>query len=275
MRLALRGAAETIEIAGAGGGLRPVALDLSLDGTFRPERLSEGSDDTPAGARQGLAAAGARRIARRTALTMPERSLPLVRLAVFGRATSTCEVLVTLHAGDTLRVGAPLGPPVTATPAESPLPQWHRLELRAPVLPPLPPVVWAVLSVPRGQFLWHGPAAEDDTALLSEDDGASWGEAATRPAVQLALSDPPARAEKLLLRWSTASASGTVSADLVAGQAPGFARRLLLAETRAEDAALLAAVALGPLGLSFACRRDADLALASAALAYNPWTARS
>lgn len=274
VRLALRGAAGTIAIAGAGGGLRPVALDLTLDGTFRAERLSDASDDTPAGARQGLAASGARRLARRTALTEAERALPLVRVAVFGRAAAPCEVLVALHAGDAMRVGAPLGPPVTATPDEAPLPAWHRLDLRSPILPPLPPVVWAVLRVPRGRFLWHGPAAEDDTALLSEDDGASWGEAATRPAVQLALADPPARAEPLLLRWSAASASGTISADLAAGQAPGFARRLLLAESRAEDAALLAAFALGPVELAFACRRDADLAVASAVLAYNPWTAR-
>ncbi|UFN46883.1 hypothetical protein LPC08_12670 [Roseomonas sp. OT10] len=269
-RIALRGAVHSLPLAGA-AGLRPVALDLAVQGKFLPERLTDASDDAPPQSRQGLLAQEGLRLARRTSLTEAERALPLVRLALFGRAAEPCELLATLHAGDTLRVGAPLAPPVALTLAPAADPAWHLAVLAAPILPPLPPVVWLVAQAGKGRFLWHGAVAEDDSALVSADAGGSWADGATRPAMQLAVREATATARPLPLRWEGGGASGLLAADLAGGAAPDFARRLLLA---GDAAALLAALAQGPLTLSLACRRDVDLSVTEATLAYNPWTAR-
>ncbi len=272
-RLALRGAAAGVTLEGAGPGLRPDALDLGLDGTFLPERLTDASDETPVAARRGLVAEGMVRLARRSSLTEAERNLPVARLAVFGRAADDAEVLLTLHAGDTLRVGAPLGPAVSLTVAAGEAAAWHLAPLPAALALPLPPVVWLVLAVPRGRFLWHGAAADDDTALLSGDGGGSWTDAATRPALQIAVREPEATPLPLALRWQAGGSAGTISADAAGGEGPAFRRRVLLAGP--EGAAALAAVAAAALRLDFACRRDVDLAVSEANFAYNPWEARA
>lgn len=272
-RLALRGAQVELILAGAGGGLRPDALDLALDGTFLPERLTDASDDTPPGTRRGLVAEGVVKLARRSTLTEAERALPVARLAVFGRAAADAEILLTLHAGDTLRVGAPLGPAVSLAVAADEAPAWHLAPLATALALPLPPVVWLVLAVPRGRFLWHGAAADDDTALLSGDAGGSWAEAATRPAMQIAVREPVATPLPLPLRWNAGAQAGAVSADASGGEGPGFRRRMLLAGAPAATA--LAAAAHAPLRLAFACRRDVDLAVSEATFAYNPWEARA
>lgn len=272
-RLALRGAPVDLVLAGAGSGLRPDALDLALDGSFLPERLTDASDETPPGTRRGLVAEGTVRLARRSSLTELERTLPVARVAVFGRAAADAEILLTLHAGDSLRVGPPLGPAMSLAVVADEMPAWHLAPIAAALALPLPPVVWLVLAVPRGRFLWHGAAADDDTALLSADAGGSWTEAATRPAMQIAVREPVATPLPLPLRWSAAGQDGTVSADAAGGEGPAFRRRMLLAG--APGAAALTAVAQAPLRLAFACRRDVDLAVSEATFAYNPWEART
>ncbi|MBR0674074.1 hypothetical protein [Neoroseomonas soli] len=272
-RLALRGAPAVLALTGASPGLRPEALELVLEGRFLPERLTDASDDAPPQARRGLVAEGATRLARRTTLTEAERALPLVRFAVFGRAAAPAELLLTLHAGDEKRVGPPLGPAASLALEPAEAPSWLLATLAAPVAPPLPPVVWVVAQVPRGRFLWHGTAADDDTALLSGDAGGSWTDAATRPALQLAVREAAATPLPLPLRWGAADQAGSISPDASGGAGPDFQRRLLLAEDTSPAA--LAAVAHAPLALSFACRRDVDLSVSAATFAYNPWTARS
>jgi hypothetical protein len=272
-RLNLRGAPETVTLAGAAGGLRPVALDLSLQGRLLPDRLTDGSDEQPQDPRRGLLAEGEVQLARRTALTPAERALPLVRLALFGRAASAAEVLATLHQGDLLRVGAALAPPVALTLAAASGPSWHRIALPPTLLPPLPETIWVVLRATRGRFLWHGNTADDDTALLSGDGGGSWASAATRPALQLAVREAVAGATALPVRWRAADRSGTLATDASNGQAPEFGQHLLLAED--TQAAPLEAVAVAPLILAFTCRRDVDLSVTDATFAYNPWTARA
>ena len=272
-RLALRGAPVELVLAGAGSGLRPDALDLALDGSFLPERLTDASDETPPGARRGLVSEGTVRLARRSSLTEVERALPVARLAVFGRAAEDSEILLTLHAGDVLRVGPALGPAVSLAVAADEVPAWHLAPLAGALALPLPPVVWLVMAVPRGRFLWHGAAADDDTALLSGDAGGSWADAATRPAMQIAVREPIATPLPLPLRWSAAGQAGSVSGDAAGGEGPSFRRHMLLAG--APAAAALAAVAQAPLRLAFACRRDVDLAVSEATFAYNPWEARS
>ena len=273
VQLRLRGAPATVRLAGAAGGLRPVALGLSVQGRLLPERLTDGSDEQPPDTRRGLLADGAAiRLARRTALTPAERALPMVRLAVFGRAAGAAEVLVTLHQGDPLRVGAPLGPPVVLTLGAASAPAWHQVALPPSILPPLPETIWVVLQATRGRFFWHGSPADDDTALLSGDGGGSWADAATRPALQLAVREAVAGPTVLRLLWRAGAQDGTLSADASNGQAPAFGQRLLLAED--TQAALLAAVADAPLTLAFICRRDVDLSVTNAIFAYNPWTAR-
>lgn len=272
-RLALRGAPAALPLDGAGPGLRPEALDLALEGQFLPERLTDASDDAPPLARRGLVCEGTTRLARRTTLTMAERALPLVRLAVFGRAAAPTEVLLTLHGGDLLRVGAPLGPAMSLTLAPADAPAWCLAPLAAAVAPPLPPTVWLVVQVPRGRFLWHGAPADDDSALLSGDAGGSWTDAATRPALQLAVREAMATPQPLSLRWEAAGQAGSVVTDAAGGGGPAFQRRVLLAEDTSPAA--LAAVANDSLALSFACRRDVDLSVSAATFAYNPWTARS
>jgi hypothetical protein len=271
-RLLLRGAPAGLALAGAGPGLRPVALDLALEGRFLPERLTDASDDAPPLPRRGLVAEAAIRLARRTTLTEPERALPLVRFAVFGRAAVPTELLLTLHAGDALRIGPPLGPAAALTLVAAAAPAWLLAPLAAPIAPPLPPVVWLVAQVPRGRFLWHGAAADDDSALFSGDAGGAWADAATRPALQLAVREPVAAPLPLPLRWEAAGQAGSLAAD-AAGGGPAFQRRLLLAEDTVPAA--LAAVAAAPLLLRFGCRRDVDLAVSAATFAYNPWTARA
>lgn len=272
-RLVLRGAPAGLTLTGAGAGLRPEALDLALEGRFLPERLTDASDDAPPLPRRGLVAEGAVQLARRTTLTAPERALPLVRCAVFGRAAAPTELLLTLHAGDALRIGPPLGPAAALTLPAADVPAWLLAPFAAPIAPPLPPVVWLVLQVPRGRFLWHGAAAEDDTALLSGDAGGAWTDAATRPAMQLAVREPSATPLPLALRWEAAGQAGTLAVDAAGNTGPAFQRRLLLGADTAPQA--LAAVAIAPLSLRFACRRDVDLAVSAATFAYNPWTARA
>ena len=271
-RLSLRGAPETVELRGAHSGLHPVALDLSVQGKLLPDRLTDGSDEQPPYPRRGLVAREATRIARRTALTPVERALPLVRLAVFGRAAAAAEVLATLHQGDQMRVGPPLGPPVALTLDPTPAPSWHRIALTPTMLPPQPEVVWVVLQATRGQFLWHGNPADDDTALVSGDSGLSWADAATRPALQLSVRETTFTPTILPLRWRAADRSGLLAPDIAHGSQPDFAQHLLVAED--TQAAPLAAVALAPLTLAFTCRRDVDLSVTDATFAYNPWTAR-
>ncbi|MCC6717393.1 MAG: hypothetical protein IT555_05875 [Acetobacteraceae bacterium] len=276
-RLALRGAAVAFALAGAAPGLVPDALDLAVDGTFLPERLTDASDDTPHASRQGLMAEGTIRLARRTSLTPTEQALPIARVAVFGRAAADAEVLLTLHAGDVLRVGAPLGPSVALTLLAGETASWHLAPLATPLAGPLPPVVWLVLAAPRGRFLWHGAATNDDTALLSGDGGGSWTDGAIRPAMQIAVREPEAIPLPLPLRWDAAGqgqasgSGGTISPDAASGEGPTFRRRVLLAGPSA--AAALEAVAQAPLNLAFACRRDVDLAVSEATFAYNPWAA--
>jgi len=269
-RLSLRGAAAGPLLPGA-LGLRPAALDLALDGRFLPERLTNASDDTPAEPRQGLVAEASVRLARRTTLTDAERTLPIVRMAVFGRAAAPCELLLALHAGDALRVGARIGAPVALTLSPTALPAWHLALFPTPLPPPLPPTLWLVAQVPRGRFLWHGAAPDDDTALLSGDGGGSWAAAAHRPALQLAVRELAPSPSHLSLHWAAGGAAGPL-ADDAAGGTVEFRRRLVLSGD--AFASVLAATATAPLALRFACRRDVDLAVSEATFAYNPWTAR-
>lgn len=272
-RLALRGAPASLRLAGAAPNLRPEALDLAFEGRFLPERLTDASDDAPLQPRRGLVAEGGIRLARRTTLTEAERALPLVRIAVFGRAALPTEMLLTLHAGDEKRIGAPLGSATSLSLVPAEAPSWLLAPLGAPIAPPLPPVVWLVAQVPRGRFLWSGAAADDDTALLSGDSGSSWTDAATRPALQLTVREPSATPLPIAVRWETPGRTGSITADASGGLGPDFQRRVLLAED--SSPAALAAVAIDPLTLSFACRRDVDLSVSAATFAYNPWTAQS
>jgi hypothetical protein len=271
-KLSLRGAPETVKLQGASPGLRPIALDLSVQGKLLPDRLTDGSDEQLPDPRRGLVADDATRPARRTALMPAERALPLVRVAMFGRATNAAEILATLHQGDLIRVGPPLGPAVALTLDAAPAPCWHRVALTPPILPPLPEVVWVVLEATRGRFLWHGNAADDDTALLSGDGGRSWADAATRPALQLSVRETTVTPIVLPLRWQIADRSGLLAADITSGASPDFTQHLLLAED--TQATPLAAVAVAPLSLILGCRRDVDLSITDATFAYNPWTAR-
>jgi hypothetical protein len=272
VKLGLRGAPAIVELRGADSGLHPVALDLSVQGKLLPSRLTDGSDEQPPDPRRGLVAKEAIRLARRTALTPVERALPLVRVALFGRAAGASEILATLHQGDQMRVGVPLGPPVALTLESNPAASWHRIALTPAILPPLPEVIWVVLQATRGQFFWHGNPADDDTALMSGDGGSSWADAATRPALQLSVHETTITPTVLPLRWRAADRSGLLAPDITHGSRPDFAQHLLVAED--TQAAPLAALALAPLTLAFTCRRDVDLSVTDATFAYNPWTAR-
>lgn len=278
--LSLRGAPETVEIP-LPQGLRPLGLSFRADGRYGPARLIAGADATPLAATEGYRVAGSQRMARRITLNPRETTLPLVRLALFGRASAAGELLITRHGGDATRIGPPLGPPVSLPVTPAPAPRWHRAAI--PLRDGLPPqagAFWLSVQATKGVFWWH--ADMDPTtpeAQISTDQGTTWAKVSGRPYAQAWVNevDPvtgdPAPLSPLALGWQ----NGVLNADIVgvgAGpMAPEFTR-LWVAEGRANAAFLDGIAQLsGKLALSLTSTRDMELSLSDVVATYDPWTA--
>ena len=278
--LALRGAPESVVIP-VPEGLRPQGISFRVDGRYGPARLIGDVDTAPEGSRHGYRIAGAQRAARRLLLSAKEATLPLVRLALYGRASEDGEILITRHGGDESRIGAALGPPVSRTVNASDTPTWHRVEI--PVRDGLPPhagAFWITVQATKGVFWWHSDMeATVPASQVSADEGVSWTAASGRPLAQAWVEevDPatgdPAPLAPLSLSW----ANGILNADIVgvngAAMAPDFTR-LWIAEGAGNDALLDGIAELpGQLALHLHATRDVDLSLADVALTYDPWNA--
>jgi hypothetical protein len=276
----LRGVPEFITVP-APEGLRPAGVSFTVDGTYGPVRLVAAADSPLLDSRRGFRVAGSARLARRMSLTETERNLPLARLALFGRASETGELLVSLHRGDELRIGPAIGAPVSFSLTPSPDAVWYRADFPAKaMLPPQPEAIWVVAQATGGVFWWHADMANAGPAQRSDDAGASWNIVSARPALQLAVIEvapvtgAPTSLEPLKLTWI----DGVLNGDLVGVEQPGPLspqfRRYWLAQRPAHLPCLNRIPELGGLlRLGFECRRDVDFSLRDVVLVYNPWQA--
>jgi hypothetical protein len=279
--VALRGAPERLVLPGVPVGLTPQAFSFAVDGSFGRAVLTAGADEPlPPGTSTGFRVAGSVRAARRMPLTTAERGQQLVRVGIFGRASADAELLVGLHQGDAMRVGAARGPTVsTAVPAGA-HPAWHRADLPLELgLPPHPEALWVVVQVTRGVLWWYG-ALDQGSLLRSDDAGVTWSTVTGKPGLQLHVeSVDPATRQPLpdqpvrMLRDSSQLTPDLAAIHLLGP--PGEFRRHWVID-RSSDANALAALATlpdGALALSFACRRDVDLRVHDILLTYDPWQA--
>lgn len=278
--LALRGAPETVALP-VPPGLRPMGLSFRVDGRYGPARLVADADSAPAASRAGYRLAGPSRIARRLSLTTKEATLPLARLALYGRASEATELLVTRHGGDDTRLGAALGPPVSIPIPASDRTAWHRVDVPVPDgLPPHAAAMWLVAEATYGTFWWHAdPAPAPVPAQSSPDAGDTWTLAALRPLAQAWVNetDPATGDPAPLLPVSLSGPPGILNGDIVGigeGTVSPVFTRMWVAEGDAH-AALLDAIAGQPrtLALALDCRRDLDVTLSAAIVTYDPWSA--
>jgi hypothetical protein len=281
--VALRGAPERLVLPGVPAGLTPQAFSFAVDGTFgRAVLITAADEPLPPDTSTGFRLAGAVRAARRMPLTTAERGQPLVRVGIFGRASADAELLVGLHQGDAMRVGARRGPTVSIAVPAGAHPAWHRAELPLELgLPPHPEALWVVVQVTRGVLWWYG-ALDQGNLLRSEDDGATWSTATGKPGLQLHVeSVDPATSQPLpdqpvrMLRDGSQLTPDLAAIHLLGP--PGEFRRHWLIDRTSEESALAALATLpdGALALSFACRRDVDLRVHDVLLTYDPWDATS
>lgn len=276
----LKGAPEYVEIP-VNERLKPSGFSFAVDGVFGPARLVASADDAPQDARQGFRVAETIRIGRRMILNDGERNLPLARIAVFGRASEACELLLTLHGGDPTRIGAPLAGPLSIPLSAASTPKWHRADFPWPgLLPPHPDAVWIVAQASHGVFWWYADLNQPGPSQRSRDDGGSWSKIDAKPISQLAVFETdgqgnPGPVGPVSLTWT----DGVLNADLAGiggqgGDHPPEFRRFWVAQVPAHDPILNRIPELGGvLRLGFSCRRDVTLSLSQAVMVYNPWEA--
>jgi hypothetical protein len=163
-------------------------LSFTIDGIYGPARLSIDSDTAAPETRRGFRVAGSARIARLVTLTAAETNLPLARIGLFGRASESCELLVSLHKGDPVRIGPAIAEPLSMELEPDTAPAWHRKEYAAPgLLPPQPAMLWLVVQATRGAFWWHGPLDGSGSTQRSEDDGATFSQVEGRPMLHVSV----------------------------------------------------------------------------------------
>jgi hypothetical protein len=276
--LSLQGATEHVDLP-IPQNLKPSGMSFTIDGTYGPARLVLAADNALLNARHGFHVANTIQLARRMSLTNVERQLPLARVALFGRASEEGELLVSLHGGGEMRIGSPIGEPVSIPLFPSPQPDWHRAVFPVDkMLPPHPDAVWVVAKVTRGVFWWHATMEDQNVTQRSSDAGESWTMVAAKPALQLAVTEVdeqgnPSPLQPLALTWE----DGVLNTDIVgvSGQARQMApqfRRYWVAQQGVHQSFLDRVSELGSLlTLGFACRRDVELSLSNTVLVYNPW----
>jgi hypothetical protein len=276
----LKGAIESVNFP-IPENLKPAGLSFTIDGNYGPARLVLAADNTLENPRHGFHVANSTRLARRMSLTNVESRLPLARVALFGRASEEGELLVSLHNGDEIRIGSPIGEPVSIPLLPASQPSWHRAGFPADkMLPPHPDAVWVVAQVTRGVFWWHADMDDPNATQRSNDGGASWTLLPAKPLLQLAVVEVddqgnPRPLQPLSLTW----ADGVLNTDIVgvtgqAQQLPAQFRRYWVAQESVHQSFLNRVSELGGLlKLGFHCRRDVELSLSNVVLVYNPWEA--
>jgi hypothetical protein len=281
--VALRGAPERLVLPGVPAGLTPQAFSFAVDGSFGRSVLLAGADEPlPPDTSTGFRVSGAVRVARRMPLTTAERGQQLVRVGIFGRASADAELLVGLHQGDSMRVGAARGPTVSIAVPAGAHPAWHRAELPLELgLPPHPEALWVVVQVTRGVVWWYG-ALDQGSLLRSDDAGVTWSTVTGKPGLQLHVAsvDPATRQPLPDQPVRVLRDNSQLTPDLAAIHLlgpPGEFRRHWLIDRSSDEPALAALATLpdGALALSFACRRDVDMRVHDILLTYDPWDATS
>lgn len=279
--LELRGAPETLELP-VPAGLRPSGMSFTVDGIYGPIRLADSADTTPDGSRRGFRTGGGICMARRVALTQAERQLPLARVALYGRSGEPCELLISIHTGDDMRIGPRLGEPMSIEIEPSSVPEWYRINTSMGIkLPPYPEAVWVVAHAPKGTFWWHGDPEAGGIVQRSTDDGGTWTAATGRPLLQLCVREVdrttgnPHPLYPLKLSWT----GGVLNNDIVGVPAPQeimppeFRRFWIMkGENNVPFVDGIAALDT-PLYLEFSCRRDVEMHLSNILFTYDPWTA--
>lgn len=295
LAVALRGGVERASLP-LPPGLAPSRFTLTLDGRFGPHALVASADTgelDPSAPVSGYRVADTLVVARWLPLTVAEAARPLTRVSVEGRGAGDCELLLSLHRGDPLRIGARHGDPVAlAVPTEGRT-RWHRAELgKAAAAPPHPGGVWVVVQVSRGSFWWAARFADDagpPTCQRSPDAGATWDARPGRPRAQVhqlwlddgtheplpepvrclwkfgKLHDDIRPVEQLALPAFRAVGLPLLGEREPLNRAKDKGRRVVrkLALDRVDE--------LGPaLELAFDCRRDVDFRLLDAVMTYPP-----
>jgi hypothetical protein len=277
--LKLLGAPESLDLA-VSAAFKPAAVSFTIDGAYGPARLTVDSDTAAPELRHGFRVGPSVNIARRIALTAAEANLPVVRLGIFGRTSEPSELLLSLHHGDTVRIGPPLAEPLSVEIGPSAGPTWHRKEFAAPgLLPPQPGMLWLVVRVARGSFWWHGSLGEEGFTQRSADDGATYTGVRGRPMLHVSVRevDPATGNPSPVYPVSLSRPEGLLNADLVGvdgieASLPADFRRFWIAEGATHGAFLEGVPALGGLlRLTFHCPRDVDLTISDAVLSYDPW----
>ena len=281
--LHVQGAAESMNLA-VPEDLRPAGVSFTLDGVYGPARLVAAADNTPAAARHGFRVAGNVQLARRISLTEREQNLPLIRVALFGRAGEAGELLISIHRGDATRIGPAIGPPYSLALEPASGVAWHRISFASDdLLPPQPEALWVVARATDGIFWWHATGESDVAVQRSTDDGAGWNAVTQHPLLQLAVLegrlDPASREvhPEPLMPLQLSWVDGVLNSDLVgvSGQAttlPPTFRRFWMAQSSAHAPFLNRIPSLGGLlRLDFDCRRDVEMTVRDVALVYNPW----
>jgi hypothetical protein len=219
---------------------------------------------------------------RRIHFTAVECDLPIVRLGVFGRASEDCELLLSLHHGGELHLGAAVAPPLSMVLKPEPHLAWHRVEYPAPhLLGPHDATLWLLARVTRGAFWWYGSLEQEGFTQRSADEGKTFGPVNGRPQCHVSVKevDPatgrPSPLMPLALSWD----NGLLNADVagVNGQEaslPPEFRRFWIAERSVHRVFLNAIPDLGGrMRLTFRCNRDVTLKHSDAVLTYDPWNA--
>jgi hypothetical protein len=203
-----------------------------------------------------------------------------VRIGLYGRSGDPCELLVSLHKGDEVRIGAALAQPLSLEVPPSSTPAWQRVEFAAPgLLGPHPGKLWLVVRAPKGDFWWHGGTDGAAFTQRSADDGATYANVNGRPSVHVSVKeiDPasgnPCPLQPLSLAWR----DGLLNADVAAVQGheaalPPEFRRFWIAQGTGHQSLLHTIGSLGGLlRFTFVCQRDAGLTVSDAVLTYDPW----
>lgn len=284
--IALRGGLERATFA-IPHKLKPARFTMTFDGRFGPHALITSADagELPAATpRSGYRIAGGLAVARWLPLTVDEAARRLTRVSVEGRGAGECELLLALHRGDPLHIGARHGDPVAlAVPGET-TSRWHRAELvAAAAAPPHPGGVWVVAQVSRGSFWWAAAFGDAGASCCqrSPDAGGTWDARPGRPRAQVHQ------------EWLDTTTQTPIPADIACTWQHGLLRtdirpidQLAAPTFRGVGVALLGkrdlpgdgkapldrVAALGvTLALGFECRRDVDFRVLDAVMTYNPW----
>lgn len=224
-------------VLSAPAGLMPQSATFRMVAKLTGRELNNASSEPPASSPSGgLRVTQAIRVAQRVGV---EGTFPLVNLRLLLASESAAEAILQLREDASGGPGALTGKPVVRQ-LEAGLRDWIDFELKVPRESSADSsLLWVTLHATKGEILWFA-SETTDYALISTDEGASWGAPDTRLApatgqlVQL-FHDRSPQFAKPVIRMERNNV--TVAADLMEN-----ARALSPTEYVAENAAIPATV---------------------------------